>query len=58
MVWYVRNVDFKDGLEAVIARFGPAIREIVAGLDNTLPPDLQAARTRCDAERSSGGLRA
>ena len=23
MVWYVRNVDFKTGLDAVIARFGP-----------------------------------
>jgi glutamate dehydrogenase len=44
MVWYVRNIDFKDGLEAVIARFGPGIREIRASLDNTLPPDLQAAR--------------
>jgi len=41
MVWYVRNVDFKDGLEAVIARFGPAIREIVAGLDAALPPDIK-----------------
>jgi glutamate dehydrogenase len=46
MVWYVRNVDFKDGLEAVIARFGPGIREIVAGLDNALPPDLLAARSK------------
>jgi len=46
MVWYLRNVDFKDGLEAVIARFGPAIREIVAGLDTALPPDLQAARSK------------
>ena len=46
MVWYVRNVDFKDGLEAVVARFGPAIREIVAELDTTLPPDLQAARAK------------
>ena len=46
MVWYVRNVDFKDELEAVVARFGPAIRQIVAGLDTTLPPDLQAARAK------------
>ena len=46
MVWFVRNVDFKDGLEAVIARFGPGIREIAAALDTTLPPDLQAARAK------------
>jgi glutamate dehydrogenase len=32
MVWYVRNVDFKAGLNTVISRFGSSIREIVAGL--------------------------
>ncbi|MBT1514832.1 NAD-glutamate dehydrogenase [Bradyrhizobium sp. SRL28] len=46
MVWYVRNVDFKAGLDSVVARFGPSIREIVAGLDNTLPDDLQAGRSK------------
>jgi glutamate dehydrogenase len=46
MVWYVRNVDFKAGLDSVIARFGPSIREIVAGLDKTLPEDLQAGRSK------------
>jgi glutamate dehydrogenase len=46
MVWYVRNVDFKAGLDAVIARFGPSIREIAAKLDNSLPEDLQSARSK------------
>jgi glutamate dehydrogenase len=46
MVWYVRNVDFSAGLEAVIARFGPGIRQIAAGLDNSLPQDLQAGRSK------------
>jgi glutamate dehydrogenase len=46
MVWYVRNVDFKAGLDAVIARFGPGIRQIATGLDKTLPEDLQAGRTK------------
>jgi glutamate dehydrogenase len=46
MVWYVRNVDFKGGLDAVISRFGPSIREIAAGLDNVLPQDLQASRSK------------
>ena len=46
MVWYVRNVDFKAGLEAVISRFGTGIREIAAGLDNALPQDLQAGRSK------------
>ncbi|UGY20369.1 NAD-glutamate dehydrogenase [Bradyrhizobium septentrionale] len=56
MVWYVRNVDFKDGLEAVVARFGPAIREIVAGLDAALPPDLQAARAKRRQELTDAGV--
>ncbi|MBI5263640.1 MAG: NAD-glutamate dehydrogenase [Bradyrhizobium sp.] len=46
MVWYVRHVDFKTGLDSVIARFGPSICEIVAGLDKTLPEDLQVGRRK------------
>ncbi|QHO78652.1 NAD-glutamate dehydrogenase [Bradyrhizobium sp. CCBAU 051011] len=46
MVWYVRNVDFKAGLDAVIARFGPGIRQIAAGLDETLREGLLAGRTK------------
>ena len=46
MLWYVRNVDFKPGLDPVIARFGPSIREIAAGLDKTLPEDVQAGRSK------------
>ncbi|OKO87380.1 NAD-glutamate dehydrogenase [Bradyrhizobium sp. NAS80.1] len=56
MVWYVRNVDFKDGLEAVIARFGPAIRQIAAGLDTALPPDLQTARGKRRQELTDAGV--
>jgi glutamate dehydrogenase len=56
MIWYVRNVDFKDGLEAVIGRFGPAIREIVAGLDTALPADLQAARSKRRRDLTDAGV--
>jgi glutamate dehydrogenase len=56
MVWYLRNVDFKDGLEAVIARFGPGIREIVAGLDTALPLDLQAARSKRRQDLTDAGV--
>jgi glutamate dehydrogenase len=42
----VRNVDLTVGLDSVIARFGPGIRQIAAGLDKTLPEDLQAGRSR------------
>ena len=46
VVWFVRNVDFNAGLDAAISRFGPSIREIIAGLDETLPEDLQAGRSK------------
>jgi len=56
MVWYVRNVDFKDGLEAVIGRFGPGVREIAGSLDTTLPPDLHAARGKRRQELTDAGV--
>jgi glutamate dehydrogenase len=56
MIWYVRNVDFKDGLEAVIGRFGPGIREIAASLVSTLPQDLQAARGKRRQELTDAGV--
>jgi glutamate dehydrogenase len=56
VVWYVRNVDFGAGLEAVISRFGPCIREIAAGLDNNLPQDMQAGRSKRRQDLSDGGV--
>ncbi|MEH2562637.1 NAD-glutamate dehydrogenase [Bradyrhizobium sp. AZCC 2289] len=56
VVWYVRNVDFSAGLEAVISRFGPSIREIAAGLDNALPQDIQAARSKHRQDLTDGGV--
>lgn len=56
VVWYVRNVDFSAGLEAVISRFGPCIRDIAAGLDNTLPQDFQAGRSKRRQDLTDGGV--
>jgi glutamate dehydrogenase len=56
VVWYVRNVDFSAGLEAVISRFGPSIREIAAGLDNNLPQDIQAGRSKRRQDLADGGV--
>jgi glutamate dehydrogenase len=56
VVWYVRNVDFSAGLEAVIARFGSGIREIAAGLDNNLPQDIQAGRSKRRQDLTDGGV--
>jgi len=56
MVWCVRNVDFSAGLDAVISRFGPSIREIAAGLDNALPQEMQAGRSKRRQDLSDGGV--
>ncbi|MBR1326873.1 NAD-glutamate dehydrogenase [Bradyrhizobium ottawaense] len=56
VVWYARNVDFSAGLEAVISRFGPCIREIAAGLDNSLPQDIQAGRSKRWHDLTNGGV--
>jgi glutamate dehydrogenase len=56
VVWYVRNVDFSSGLEAVISRFGSGIREIAAGLDNALPQDIQAGRSKRRQDLTDGGV--
>jgi glutamate dehydrogenase len=56
MVWYVRNVDFKTGLDTVIARFGPSIREIAAKLNTSLPEDLQSARSKRRQDLIDGGI--
>ncbi|MDN5004736.1 NAD-glutamate dehydrogenase [Bradyrhizobium sp. GCM10027634] len=56
MVWYVRNVDFRDGLSAINARFGPAVREIAASLDDALPPDMQAARGKRRQDLIDAGI--
>jgi glutamate dehydrogenase len=56
VVWYVRNVDFSAGLEAVISRFGSGIREIAAGLDNIQPQDMQAGRSKRRQDLTDGGV--
>src|SRR5260370_1292574 len=56
VVWCVRNVDFGAGLEAVISRFGSGIREIAAGLDNSLPQDIQAGRSKRRQDLTDGGV--
>jgi glutamate dehydrogenase len=56
VVWYARNVDFSAGLQAVISRFGPCIREIASGLDNSLPQDIQARRSKRRQDLIDGGV--
>jgi glutamate dehydrogenase len=58
MIWYVRNVDFSTGLDAVISRFSPGIRQIAAGLDQALPEHLQAGHSKHRQDLIDAGVAA
>jgi glutamate dehydrogenase len=44
VVWFLRNVDLKEGLAAIIAHYRAGIAAVEAALDRALP---EAAATRC-----------
>jgi glutamate dehydrogenase len=58
MIWYVRNVDFSTGLDAVISRFSPGIHQIAAGLDQALPEHLQAGHSKHRQDLIDAGVAA
>ncbi|WP_306030816.1 NAD-glutamate dehydrogenase [Stappia sp. MMSF_3263] len=54
-VWFLRNVTFETGLEAVIARFGAGIDTLAPALPNLVQPSLKAeieaeATRLCEAD--------
>ncbi len=42
MVWFIRNVDFAEGLESITARFRAGVEEIGGRLDSLLPAEAVA----------------
>ena len=39
-VWFIRNVDFKEGLESIVRRFREGIDALAASLDTALPAEF------------------
>ena len=56
MVWCVRNVDFKRRAGCGDLALRPGIRQIAAGLDNALPPDMQAGRGKRRQDLTDAGV--
>ncbi len=43
MVWFIRNVDFSEGLERVVARFRDAVEAVAANIASVVAPARAAA---------------
>jgi glutamate dehydrogenase len=56
LVWFLRNVDLKQGLETVIAHYHEGIAQVAASLDTTLSKHASAARTAHEAELARAGV--
>jgi glutamate dehydrogenase len=55
MVWFLRNVDLKQGLAAIIERYHAQIEEVAQALDRILPDELAAIKAaRVDGLKEAG----
>ena len=55
MVWFLRNVDLKQGLAAIIERYHADIEEVAQALDRILPGELAAIKAaRVDGLKKTG----
>ncbi|MBV9261567.1 MAG: NAD-glutamate dehydrogenase, partial [Pseudolabrys sp.] len=58
LVWFLRNVDFKEGLAGVIDHYHGGIAEVAASLDGALSESGIAARNAREAELTKAGVAA
>ncbi|MDI1345802.1 MAG: NAD-glutamate dehydrogenase [Pseudolabrys sp.] len=56
LVWFLRNVDLKQGLETIVAHFRDGIAQVEAALDGALSTQGLAARDHRVASLSRGGV--
>jgi glutamate dehydrogenase len=56
LVWFLRNVDLKQGLETIVAHYREGIEQVAAALDNALSKSAAAARYGKVAELSKAGV--
>jgi glutamate dehydrogenase len=56
LVWFLRNVDLKPGLETVIAHYQDGIAQVAAALDDALSKPAEAARVAQEAELAKAGV--
>jgi glutamate dehydrogenase len=58
MVWFLRNVDLKPGLDKVVTHYRDGIAQMRDALDSALSKDVAAARDKHEAELAQGGVAA
>ncbi|MBI3702904.1 MAG: NAD-glutamate dehydrogenase [Rhizobiales bacterium] len=56
LVWFLRNVDLKQGLEKIVAHYRDGIAQVAAALDGALSKDALAARDAAVAELGKAGV--
>ncbi|MBS0536463.1 MAG: NAD-glutamate dehydrogenase [Proteobacteria bacterium] len=56
LVWFLRNVDLKLGLDTIVAHYREGIAQVEAALDNTLSKQSAAARSARIAELTRDGV--
>jgi glutamate dehydrogenase len=55
LVWFLRHVDFTQGLAAIVAHYEQGIAAVAAALGQTLPAGERAARDAHAADLARGG---
>jgi glutamate dehydrogenase len=56
LVWFLRNVDLKQGLETIVAHYREGIAQVARALDGALPKAAAAARDTRLAELVKAGV--
>ena len=56
LVWFLRNVDLKQGLEKIVAHYRDGIAQVAAALDGALSKPALAARDARVAELAKAGV--
>jgi glutamate dehydrogenase len=56
LVWFLRNVDLKQGLEKIVAHYRDGIAQVAAALDTALSKEAIAARDAAGAELGKAGV--
>jgi glutamate dehydrogenase len=56
LVWFLRNVDLKQGLETIVKHYRDGIAQVAAALDGALSKSAAAARDARQAELTKAGV--
>jgi glutamate dehydrogenase len=56
LVWFLRNVDLKQGLEKIVAHYRDGIAQVAQALDGALSSEAAAARAARVAELAKAGV--